>query len=168
MCWDSKWEVDKANNGVCVYHVAVQMLYNITSLGRAWASPTLAWLHCTRVCVCLFVCLGLDRPLTVNFKWAHSNISRWWNVHADLIQQTTEQKPDCSVAVKESEDDLSWMHWQHAWQLCELWCEYDDRVTVKAGYKWPWPVTVHQTLNWYACFRYAPGMTALTQQGSPC
>ena len=22
-------------------------------LGRAWASPTLAWLHCARVCVCL-------------------------------------------------------------------------------------------------------------------
>ena len=34
----------------------------------------------TRVCMLV----GLDRPLTVNFKWAYSNISRWWNVHADL------------------------------------------------------------------------------------
>ena len=40
----------------------------------------------TRVCMlaCWFVGLlvCLDRPLTVNFKWAHSNISRWLNVHA--------------------------------------------------------------------------------------
>ena len=37
-------------------------------LGRAWASPTLVWLHCARVCIyaCLFVCLY--QPLTVNFK----------------------------------------------------------------------------------------------------
>ena len=37
-------------------------------LGRAWASPTLAWLHCTHACVCLLACLlaYLDRPLTVN------------------------------------------------------------------------------------------------------
>ena len=40
------------------------------NLGRAWASPTLAWLHCARVCVCL-----LDRPLG-NFKWANSNVLR--------------------------------------------------------------------------------------------
>jgi len=26
-------------------------------LGQAWASPTLAWLHCVRACVCLLACL---------------------------------------------------------------------------------------------------------------
>jgi len=26
-------------------------------LGRAWASPTLAWLHCACACVCLYACL---------------------------------------------------------------------------------------------------------------
>ena len=26
-------------------------------LGRAWASPTLAWLHCARMCVSMLVCL---------------------------------------------------------------------------------------------------------------
>ena len=26
-------------------------------LGRAWASPTLAWLHCTLACVCLLACI---------------------------------------------------------------------------------------------------------------
>ena len=44
------------------------------SFGRAWASPTLAWLHCTRVYISMLACL--DRPLTVKFKWAHPNISR--------------------------------------------------------------------------------------------
>ena len=69
--------------------------------------------------VCMLVCL--DRPLTVNFKWAHSNIWQWWNVHADLyfskqLSKSPENEyerllPDCRVAVKESksEDNLSWM-----------------------------------------------------------
>ena len=42
-------------------------------LGQAWASPTLAWLHCAHMCVsdfiahtCVYLCL--DRPLTGNFK----------------------------------------------------------------------------------------------------
>ena len=50
----------------CVYNVnlSTQYPYWYVLLGRAWASPTLAWLHCTRSCVCLLACL--DRPLTVN------------------------------------------------------------------------------------------------------
>ena len=127
-------------------------------LGRAWASPTLAWLHCARMCVCLFVGLFvcLDRPLTVNFNWAHSNISRSWNVHADVYRTSaidnigyiiyaSANNWDCSVAVKESEsdDDFSWMHWQHTRQLCELWWESHNRVTRQAT-SGPWPVTVRQ------------------------
>ena len=47
-------------------------------LGRAWASLTLAWLHCA--CVCIYLCLYacLDRPLTGNFKSAHL----WKIIHA--------------------------------------------------------------------------------------
>ena len=42
----------------------ISIFYSWSSLGRAWASPTLAGLHCkTRVYVCL-------RPYTVNFKCA--------------------------------------------------------------------------------------------------
>ena len=54
-------------------------------LGRAWASPTLVWLHCTRACVCMFVCL---RPYTKNFKWACLNFNitkielRVWSLKA--------------------------------------------------------------------------------------
>ena len=40
-------------------------------LGRAWASPTLAWLHYARMCVSACLLAYLDRPLTVNYKWAH-------------------------------------------------------------------------------------------------
>ena len=49
-------------------------------LGRAWVSPTLAWLHCTRVCVCLFACLlaCLDRTLTVNhFRLLLCVVGHW-------------------------------------------------------------------------------------------
>ena len=35
--------------------VPINLLHSL--LGQAWASPTLAWMHCARVCVCLFVCL---------------------------------------------------------------------------------------------------------------
>ena len=50
---------------------------NYCWLGRAWASSTLAWLHCGSACVCLLACLLASlRPYTVNFKWAHLNISR--------------------------------------------------------------------------------------------
>ena len=41
-------------------------------MGQAWGSPALAWVHWA--CVCMLVCLY--RPLTVNFKQAHWNISR--------------------------------------------------------------------------------------------
>ena len=39
-------------------------------LGRAWASPTLAWLYCARVClyIRLSIYLWMDRPLTVNLR----------------------------------------------------------------------------------------------------
>ena len=117
---------------------------------------------------CLFV--GLDRPLIVNFKWAHSNISRWWNVHTNMyfskqLSKSCENEhewllPHFRVAVKESEseDNLSWMHWQHTRQLCELWCESDDRAWLRVTL-----ASDRQTAGiMYACFRYAPGMIAIT------
>ena len=42
------------------------------SLGRAWASPTLAWQHWQKLCVCVYVC---GHNYTVNFIWAYLNIS---------------------------------------------------------------------------------------------
>ena len=88
---------------------------------------------CTCVCIyaCLLVCL--DWPLTVNFKWAHSNISRWWNVHADVyFNELSKSQTAVSLWKSKSEGDLSWMYWYHARWLCELWCESDDCVTRQA------------------------------------
>ena len=62
-----------------------------------------------RTCVCMLACLFacLDRPLTVNFKWAHSNISRRSIVHEACEGQW---RPDCQSAASaiQSEDDRSW------------------------------------------------------------
>ena len=92
--------------------------------------------HPKRDCIanaCVYLCLFVwTDHLAVNFKWAHSNISRWWNVHTNVyfnkqLSKSRENEhegllPDCRVVVKESksDDDLSWMYWQHARQLCEL------------------------------------------------
>ena len=86
-------------------------------LRRAWASPTLAWLHCAHACVCLLACL--DRPLTVNFKWAHSNISQGLTVHGKMY---TSAKPwewewtvtSISVKLSGSKDDSSSVRLHHA------------------------------------------------------
>ena len=99
-------------------------------LGRAWASPTLAWLHWARVCVSSYACL--DRSLTVNFTHSYFTIS---NIcpRRRVLQLSRENKrdgllPDCRVGMKESDSkDSSWIHWQHARQL--TFCESDDHVT---------------------------------------
>ena len=87
-------------------------------LGRAWASPTLVWLHCARACVCLLACLlaCLDQPLTVNFKWAHSNISRRsisWSMWRPV-------ESECSVGDPERRR----LKLKHAWQLNSDLCLY--------------------------------------------
>ena len=40
-----------------------------TLLGWAWASPTLVWLHCTHVCVCLLGSCLDQPPLTICHFW---------------------------------------------------------------------------------------------------
>ena len=58
----------------------IWFMYPHTWLGRAWASPTLAWLLCkTHVYVCLSVCLSVCVwPYTENFNWTNGNEG---NVH---------------------------------------------------------------------------------------
>ena len=84
----------------------LSLLFMELNWGRAWASPTsptsptLAWLHCTHVCT--YACC-IYRPLTGNFKWAHSNISRWWNVHVQarprMIQHHSSNRPWYSLMI---------------------------------------------------------------------
>ena len=125
-----------------------------------------------RTHVCMLVCLFV---WTDYLSWSLNEriqiISRWWNVHTDTyfseqLSKSRENEhervlPDCRVVVKEnkSEDDLSRMHWQHAWQFCELWYDSDDCMTRQAMSDpgW-WP----SDSRMYAGFRYVLGMTALT------
>ena len=41
----------------CLWNLPTMDTTGIKYLGRAWASPTLAWLHCARMCVSMLVCL---------------------------------------------------------------------------------------------------------------
>ena len=138
-----------------------------TYLGWAWASPTLAWLHWAHVCI--YACL--DQPLTVDFKSAHSNISRWLMVHADVYFSYTSREnkcegllPACRVGVKESEseDYSSWMHWQCArqltfWTMIWVWRSRDRRTvgcTLASGTRLAWPL-IHSMDSlaslWFDC-----------------
>ena len=122
--------------------------------------------------VCLFVCL--DWPLTVNFKWAHSNISRL-NVHVRrcVLQLSRENSwegllPECRVSTKESKskDNLSWIHWQHTWvwwSRDKAGCEWQTAECTVAkfasGISLAWPI-IHS--------RIPPLAHALTVELRPC
>ena len=108
-----------------------------TSETNHQASPTLAWLHWARVCVSIYACL--DWPLIVNFK-RNQNFNILRCPRRCVLQLSHENEcegllPDCRVSVKESEDDSSWMRWQHTRQFT-FWTlvsrAKDDRVTRQA------------------------------------
>ena len=54
---------------------------SVLLLGRAWVSPTLAWLHCARVYACLLV------AIYHKFKWARLNFNntKMEHMHAILV-----------------------------------------------------------------------------------
>ena len=71
----------------CVSRLSTRLVWGKVHvwLGQAWVSPTLAHTcvyACVYVHVCIYVCM-LDRPLTVNYKWAHSTLFHkdWMNAH---------------------------------------------------------------------------------------
>ena len=116
-------------------------------LGRAWVSPTLAWLHCARVCIYISMLVCLDRPLTVTFKWAHSNISRWWNVHADMyfskqLSKAVKRAWRATVRLQgRCEREWEWRRFKlnalaactaTLWTMVWVWRSCD-----KASYEWP-------------------------------
>ena len=98
----------KTSKGVYIFldvwidHVLQASVCLITCLGRAWVSPTLAWLHCARVCVSMLACL--DRPLTENFKWVRILILR---------RSSSWLLPECSIGYLE----LRRLKLKHTWQL---------------------------------------------------
>ena len=89
-----------------VYPVFVPYSPGITkSLGRAWASPTLAGLHCARACVCMFACLW---PYTVNFNWARLNFNITKIEHMHSADPCHISMAGLSASVTRSGDDWSW------------------------------------------------------------
>ena len=94
-------------------HLTSHHILPCVSLGRAWASPTLAWLHLRK---CVFACL---QPYTVNFKWVCLNFNffeliystSWWAKPKGLFLE-------CSVGYLE----LRRLKLKYTWQftLCLL------------------------------------------------
>ena len=103
-------------------------------LGRAWVSPTLAWLHCTR---CVYLCLF---GLTPYRKFYISTFKYFTMIepHTCTSAKPCEWVPDCGVGMKESDSEgySSWMHWQHAWQLTFWTMVRVWRSRDKASWEW--------------------------------
>ena len=116
-------------------HKNICRIHTTDNLGWAWMSLTLVWLHCTCMCVCWLFCL--DWPLSVNFKWAHSNILHGndWRSTPMRVEELLSLLPDCSISVKEtraetiqvecvgrthgnllSEKSMLWVWQLHRWQ----------------------------------------------------
>ena len=78
----------------------------------------------------------MDRPLPINFKSAHSNISQCCENECEGLL------PDCRVGVKESEseDHSRWMHWQHAQEFTFWTMVATNLMTV-------WQCTVWMTVG---------------------
>ena len=107
----------------------------------------------------------LLRPLTVNFKWAHSNIL---HVHGSLTYISAKGLlPDCSVGAKDSEneDDSTWMRRQHARQLSDksmLWIWLSHcRMTIEMGCEWQ-TTNLLQVSAWHDR-SYTAGIAPLAQ-----
>ena len=121
-----------------IFHVT-NMDYSLISIAlKFWdlIGASLSELHTSvtglRKCVCIYACtfVCLDRPLTVNFKWAHSNISRWLHVMSTPTATCTSAKPKLwergwratarlQVRCERERErrQLKWMRWQHRQQL---------------------------------------------------
>ena len=128
-------------NGLHGHHVCDNSLFALTmphatqaecSLGWAWASPTLAWLHCGSVCACtlvclfglttlrLFVCLFGPKFQMSAFKYFMMIACPRWRAPQLSLSRENEYGgllSDCRFGVKESKSKDDWMCWQHAQQL---------------------------------------------------
>ena len=91
-------------------------------------------------CVCIYACLlaCLDRPLTVNFKWAHSNISRCPRWRVLQLSRENEREGYCQIAglawkrATAKTIEVEWLAARTA--TSELWWVWRSRD--KAWYEW--------------------------------
>ena len=113
-------------------------------------------------CVCIYVCL--DRPLTVNFKWAHSKFAKPWEW---AWSATARLQGWCER--ERGWNDSNSIRWQHAQQI--TFCESDDRVTRQAMSDRQQDVRWLQVRAWHES-SYIAGIPlldyGLTVKLSPC
>ena len=87
----------------------------------------------------------MDRPLTVNFKSVHSNISWRLSVHAARCRRVLElsHENEHGVGVKESvsENYSRWMQWQHAQEFTSVWTMVATNVMIA------WQCTLRATVG---------------------
>ena len=113
---------------MCYNNKKSENLGMVDLLRWAWASPTLAGLHCTRVYISLFVCL--DWPLTRQI------FCKGWTFMASALHFSS-RKWRASVVLKDigSEDNSNWnTHCNlvlitelcHAWQTIKAGCSVTD------------------------------------------
>ena len=130
--------------------------------------------HTSVTALCVYLCL--DRPLTVNFKWAaHSNFLCPCP-HVLQISRANEREvllPDCRVSVKKSERRSIWMYWQHArqhtfWTMANLTIAWQGWLQVTDGQQY---VRWLQVCAWHDR-SYIAGISllarGLTVKLSPC
>ena len=132
-------------------------------------SPTLAWLHCA--CVCIYAWTDhLPEILKISaFKYFTTTeytcrhvlqLSPLW----ERAWRATARLQGRCERESESEDNSSWMHWQHAWQLTfwtmvRVWwsrdkagCEWQSALASGAHLAWP---LIHSrdspASSWFEC-----------------
>ena len=110
-------------------------------LGRAWASPTLAWLRWARVCVSMLACL-LGPTTYRKFQMSAFNILIFHDVHADVYFRAmrTSVKGYCQTAgsawkrVRAKRIQVECVGSMYGNLLSELWWVWRSRG--KACYEW--------------------------------
>jgi len=86
---------DSDHEGVVRTFVALSCELWGYRLGRAWASPTLVWLHCTHVCACLLAWTDHLSQVTSGYMCAHILKSREFLTNTKCSHKCTKQIKWC-------------------------------------------------------------------------
>ena len=119
-------------NFVIFNHFVTLLEYGEILLGRAWASPTLAWLHCACACVCLLA--SLLGPTTY-CKFQIRTFKYFMKI--DIVHEACEGqwRPDSLSECSVGNPELRRLKFKHTWQLILICASTDDGRPVHRGYK---------------------------------
>ena len=101
-------------------HPTMSCIYLVLPyLGWAWASPTLAWLHCSRVCACLCACL-LALSIYINSKKAWGSQSDMNHEQSTSLMVTTRMETTHGLTYSVSRA-IEVTTWQSVNAICLAW-----------------------------------------------